>query len=876
MTKAMLQRVGAVLAALVLAVPLSAAADDAKKPASEQPYVVLVGISNYTDKQIKPRPHAEDDARALYDLLSEAKYLGVDRDHIRLLLGSEDTERKAIKATRANILEALTWAAKNAKTNDPVIVAFFGEGGPLGESGDRRCYFAVDSTVKGRDKDAVAAVEVGDAIKNLRSHRFCVFLDVDFKGFEAEGKTAIAEPTLGNAPYKEFLGDDGTEDHTPKPGRILFLATNGLARSIDLKDHGLFAEVLLKGLRGEADKDGGEPDGSVTVDELTEYVDKAMPELAAKHGKTEEERLQAHFVLGGRSNHFVLTYNPAVTAKVKARLEKFEKLVKDGKVPEKYVEEGKSYLEHMPRLEAQRSIRKQYQELADGTITVEKFETERDKILESTKLRRAEAVEFAQKVMETVEIIQEKYVRKTKPHQMVEWAIRGLYRRLDEKVPEAIEERLSKIEELKESGLASLLADARQALGRREDLSQHKDIDITLQRMLSHLDPYTTYIDPETRKQFEREIQGFFTGVGIQIRKDSVTDQLLVVTPIKGSPAYKAGLQAGDIITKVVTNKFEVIDPVEGKIKVLDEKETIHTKGLSLNAAVKKILGPEETEVVMTIQREGQKDPIDVRITRARINVESVMGVKRKGNDDWDFVIDPERKIGYARVTTFAKHTYEDLKRAMLELQEDGCKGFILDLRFNPGGLLKSAVDITDMYIDDGVIVSVKDRSGKQERHMGHHRGSMLDFPMVCLVNGYSASASEIVSAALQDHRRAYIIGERSYGKGSVQNIDDFDGGQIKLTTASWWRPSGKNLDKASTSGKDEDEWGVTPDLAIKMSRKDREDLAEHQHDTEIILPKEGKPAKKKEFKDRQLEAALEYLRGQIKTASRVPPRKDD
>jgi C-terminal peptidase prc len=871
MTKAMLRWVGAVLTALVLAVPLSA--DDSGKSASEQPYVVLVGISKYADTQIKPRAHAEEDARALYDLLTNGKYLGVDPDHIRLLLGNP--EGKAQKATRANILEALSWVAKSAKASDLVIVAFFGEGGPLGESGDRRCYFASDSTVKGRDKDAVAASEVGDALKNLRSRHFCVFLDVDFKGFEAEGKQAIAEPTLGNAPYKEFLGDDGSEDHLPRPGRILFLATNGLARSIDLKDHGLFAQVVLDGLRGAADKDGGEPDGSITVDELTEYIDKELPELATKHGKTEDERLQAHFVLGGRSNHFVLTHNPDVTAKVQARVEKFQKLVKDGKVPEKYAEEGKNYLEHMPRLEAQRSIRKQYQQLADGAITLDQFETERDKITESTKMRRAEAVEFAQKVMETIEIIQEKYVRKTKPTQMVDWAIRGLYRRLDEKVPEAIEERLGKVEDLRETGLAGLLADARQALGRREDLANHKDIDITLQRMLSHLDPYTTYIDPETKKSWERDIQGYFTGIGIQIRKDSVTDHLLVVTPIKGSPAYRAGLQAGDLITKVVTNKFD-LDTTTGKLKVLDEMETILTKGLSLNAAVKKILGPEDTDVVVTVQREGVKDPLEVKITRARVNVESVMGVKRKANDEWDFVIDTEKKIGYARVTTFARHTYDDLKRAMSELQEEGVKGFILDLRFNPGGLLKSAVDITDMYIDDGVIVSVKDRSGHQERHMGHHRGSLLDFPMVCLVNGYSASASEIVSAALQDHRRAYIIGERSYGKGSVQNIDDFDGGQIKLTTASWWRPNGKNLDKASTQGKDEDEWGVTPDVLIKISRKEREDLTEYQHDAEIIIRKDH-PGKKKEFKDRQLEAALEYLRGQIKTASRAPsPRKDD
>jgi carboxyl-terminal processing protease len=148
---------------------------------------------------------------------------------------------------------------------------------------------------------------------------------------------------------------------------------------------------------------------------------------------------------------------------------------------------------------------------------------------------------------------------------------------------------------------------------------------------------------------------------------------------------------------------------------------------------------------------------------------------------------------------------------------------------------------------------------------------------MVCLVNGYSASGSEIVSAALQDHRRAVIIGERSYGKGSVQNITEFGQGEIKLTTASFWRPSGKNLNKSSTGGKDEDEWGVTPDKVIKLTTKERDDLAEYQRNLEIIerADRRGKSETAlKNFKDRQLEASLEYLRGQIKMASRVPTRK--
>jgi C-terminal peptidase prc len=862
MTKAMLTWSLGAVAALALALPVRAE----EPKTSSGPYVVLVGISNYKDKQIKPRPHAEDDAKALYDLVTDPKYLGVDAKHVRLLLGTDDAGRKSEKATHKNILDACHWLAENAGSNELALFAFFGEGGPVGESGDRRCYFAADSTFKGRDKDAVSASEIGEAFKDLHSRRFCVLLDVDFKGFDPGGQ-AIAEPALGNTPYKEFLGDDGSDDHTPRPGRILFLATNGLTPSLDLKDHGIFADAVLSALKGDADKEGDEPDGMVTVDELADYLDKALPDLARKYGKTEEEKNQAHFVLGSRGNHFPLTRNPAVSAKVRERLEKLAELVKSGKVPAKFAEEGRTLLDRMPRLEAQRKLRKNYQQLVDGKMTLHNFEAERTAIRDGMRLRRADATEFAQKVLEVIGFIQEGYVKKVETADMVGWAIRGLYRRVDEKIPEKIDKRLQKMHDLKQSELEALLTDAREALGAREDLAKHKDVDITLQRMLSHLDPYTTYIDPETKDKFDHEVQGHFTGIGIQIRKDAATDYLLVVSPILGSPAYKAGLQAGDLITSVVREADSDGNP-------LKEPEVIQTKGLPLNAAVKKILGLPGTRVKLKVLREGEEKPREFDITRSRVTVESVMGWRRHRSDEWDFLIDRENKIGYVRLTTFARNTYDDLRRAMNDLTEQGIKGFILDLRFNPGGLLQSAVDITDLFIDDGLIVSIRPRVGREDRYTGKSRGSLLDFPMVCLVNGYSASGSEIVSAALQDHNRAYVIGERSYGKGSVQNIRNFDGGEVKLTTASFWRPSGKNLNKASTSGKDEDEWGVTPDKVLKLSHKERDDLAEFQRNAEVIARKERSArAAKPDFKDRQLEAALEYLRGQIKTASRVPSK---
>jgi C-terminal peptidase prc len=857
------------LAAFLFALSAFAAAGPARaeERATPQPYVILIGISQYQDKQIKPRPHAEDDAKALYQLFTDKDYLGVPAKNVRLLLGATDDKVKSQPATRENILKAVHWVAAEAKPNDPVIFAFIGEGGPLGTNSDRRCYFAADSTFKGREKDAVSAEEIGEALKGLKSTHLCAFLDVDFKGF-TDGGPGLADVSFQNNFYKEFLGDDGTEDKGPIHGRVVFLATLGLTTSQDLKDHGLFTTAVIEGLKGAADTDGYEPDGVVTVDELSQYLDKRIRQLARENGKTKEQK-QQQYITANAGTHFVLTYNPKSAAKAKERLEKFDAIAKSGKLPEKLVAEGRGLLERMPKLESQRKLRKEYQALADGALAPAKFEEARTAILQSTKLKRSDAEAYAKEVWEAIELIKESYVKEESPGDMVAWAVHGLYRRIDEKVPAELEAKLKNAKDLGEDELKELLASARQALGQREDLDKHKDVDIGLQRMLSHLDPYTTYVDKEQLQRFKTEIQQFFTGIGIQIRTDSATAQLLVVTPIKGSPAYKKGLLAGDLITRITRE-------VDSEGKLLDPAEVIETKDLALNDAVKKILGVAGTKVRLTIQREGVDKPFDVEITRGRVEVDTVLGWKRNADDEWNYMLDPAKKIGYVRLTSFSRNTARDLQRVMNELVKQGVRGVVLDLRFNPGGLLDSAVKISDMFIDDGLIVSIRPRVGHEAKFTGVHEGSMLDFPMVCMVNGYSASGSEIVSAALQDHKRALVVGERSYGKGSVQNIQEFHEGEIKLTTASFWRPSGKNLNKSSTSGKDSDEWGVTPDKIVKLDDKERRSLDDALHEAEVIQRRD-RPAKeaKPEFKDKQLDEALSYLRDQIRTASKLGAKTD-
>jgi len=867
MTKALLR---GVLGILALAVA-TAGVVRAEGPKASQPYVVLVGVSQYADPQILPRPHAEADVKAFYDLFTDKSRLGVEPSQVKLLLGGADSKRQSEPATHANVLKALHWAAAHAKRDDLVVVAFVGQGAPLGE---RTCYFVSDSTFKDRDKNALAASEIEQELKALKSHKVCVLLDVNFKGFDT-GKDTAPELTVENL-YQEFLGGKDKDKDKNKErdltGRVLILANNGMKPSLEGKEHGLFTQVVLDALKGAADKEGYEPDGVVTVHELIEYVDKTLPGLVIETGKTREEKEQRHFVLEALSSHFVLSRNPAVTAKVQERLDKFAKVAEDKGLSKEVTEEGLNFLGRMPKLKAQQTLRKAYQQLADGELTVDDFQAERAKILDGMKYRRADARGFAEKVLTAAQTIREDYVKELNLGDLVGWAVRGLYQRLDETIPAEVEQKLKDVKELKESDLRDLLADVRQRLGSREDLEKHKDIDFALGRMMSHLDPYTSYMDPETVRRSKSQIEGNFTGIGIQIRKDPARDMLLVVTPIKDSPAYKAGIKAGDVIT-------EIRREVDSQGEPLNPPEVLPTKGLPIDEAVKKILGQADTQVKLKVEREGVDKPLEFEITRGTVNIESVLGVRRTDDDGWDYWIDPQSKIGYIRLLEFARNSDRDMTRVVSKLQKAGVKGLVLDLRFNPGGLLPAAVHISDLFIEDGTIVTIRPRVGREQTYYGRPEGSALDFPMVCLVNGQSASGSEIVAACLQDHHRAVIMGERSYGKGSVQNIQPFDKAQLRLTVASFWRPSGKNLNKSSTAGRKEDTWGVTPDkgFVLDLSAKERDLLYDHLRDNEIIPNREAKPKekeKKADFRDRQLEMAVEYLRGQIKTAAQAPSSK--
>jgi carboxyl-terminal processing protease len=359
--------------------------------------------------------------------------------------------------------------------------------------------------------------------------------------------------------------------------------------------------------------------------------------------------------------------------------------------------------------------------------------------------------------------------------------------------------------------------------------------------MLETLDPHSGFMPPETFKEMQAETKGRFEGLGLEITvKEGI---LTVVAPIEDTPAHRAGILAGDQIIKI-----------DGEL----------TKNLTLMESVKKMRGPKGSQVTLTLFREGFTKPRDFTLTRDVIPVRSVRHELL------------EKHYGYIRISQFQEKTDSEFEKAMKALEEESkgsLKGLILDLRNDPGGLLDQAVKIADRFIDSGVIVSIEGKRDEQkQKFMAHTQGTLPRYPLVVLVNSGSASGSEIVAGAIQDHHRGIILGTQTFGKGSVQTIFPMkDGSGLRLTTARYFTPSGRSIQAK----------GITPDLIVKAVRPEEEkevavpkmpsekDLDRHlEIDKNAVKDKEKEKVKKEEVKekekkpaDNQLERGLELLK---------------
>jgi carboxyl-terminal processing protease len=384
-----------------------------------------------------------------------------------------------------------------------------------------------------------------------------------------------------------------------------------------------------------------------------------------------------------------------------------------------------------------------------------------------------------------------------------------------------------------------------------KDVDRRELLQAAIEGMMTKLDPYSSYISPEEMAQFSESVDQEFGGIGIQIHKDERTNRLMVMSPLPGTPAYRAGLVAGDVILEI-----------DGK----------STEGYSIEKAVGILKGKPGAPVKLGILHASTNKKEQVSLVRDVIHVATVLGDHYKPDGSWDFMIDKKDKIGYVRLTHFSRHSSIELEKAINQLLEEGMQALVLDLRFDPGGLFSQATEIADMFIEGGTIVSTKGRNTTERTWEAKKEGTFPNFPMAVLVNHYSASASEIVAACLQDHHRAVIVGERSWGKGSVQNVIELEGGTsaLKLTTASYHRPSGKNIHRFPGAS-ESDAWGVMPDpgYEVKFSARETREYLDSYRRERDILSKNGPPAS--DFKDRQLDKALAAVRTKLAESGKSP-----
>ncbi|PSM19004.1 MULTISPECIES: S41 family peptidase [Nitratireductor] len=371
-------------------------------------------------------------------------------------------------------------------------------------------------------------------------------------------------------------------------------------------------------------------------------------------------------------------------------------------------------------------------------------------------------------------------------------------------------------------------------------------VESAINGMLTSLDPHSSYLNPDAAKDMRVQTKGEFGGLGIEVTMEN--ELVKVITPIDDTPAARAGVLAGDLIAEI-----------DGE----------DVRGLNLSDAVERMRGAVDTPIELTILREGAVEPIKITIVRAIIKVRAV---KYRVEGD----------VGYVKIASFTEKTFDDLQAAIADIESevpaDKLKGFVLDLRLNPGGLLDQAVSVSDAFLDRGEIVSTRGRDPKDVVRFDARAGDLTGGkPLIVMVNGGSASASEIVAGALQDHRRATVLGTRSFGKGSVQTIIPLaENGALRLTTALYYTPAGKSI-----QGK-----GITPDIRVEQPLPDEllgrdvtrgeSDLRGHIKGDEeneegsgsaAYVPPEAKD-------DVQLTHALELLRGE-KTDPAFPPNPD-
>lgn len=359
--------------------------------------------------------------------------------------------------------------------------------------------------------------------------------------------------------------------------------------------------------------------------------------------------------------------------------------------------------------------------------------------------------------------------------------------------------------------------------------------------MIAELDPYSSYLSKTEYPLFLEQASGGYVGIGIQIEQHN--GQIVVLTPLEGSPALEAGVRSGDIIVEVSNI------PVDAR---------------NLSASAERLRGVEGSTAHFKVRRGPNAELISFAVPRRKIKTHSVRGFQRNADGTWNYMIDPDMGIGYIRISEFWDNTPAEFQEAIDQLQRKGLNALIIDVRFNPGGDMDVAISLVDRFVNSGVILMTKNRRQVESSWEATTETTLPDFPVVVLVNGASASGAEILAGALQDHGRAEVVGERSFGKGSVQSLIPLPDEQsaLRLTTAYYYLPSGRCIHRRP-SNQNTDEWGIIPDHVVEITDQDMSEIFESWLKAAVV-PNGDETVPAPIMTDRQLQTALDVLRAKL------------